>query len=156
MNNLSLKSLFAVAVLAGCIPGPSLAATKWARCTPYPKDRKITVVYEVELKPDSDKISLTKDVKVDQGKLPSGTYAESSRSQIITRAKWFPSEVVIGPFKAYNFLYTYKGENRLSDITLSLGISREDLSYRRKLKSTGIWSDQGTCKIIPNPVKTLF
>ena len=102
-------TLCALAVLTLSLPGPSLAATKWARCTPYPKDRSITIDYDVELKTDSDKISLIKEVRVDQNKLQNGSYAEPSRSQIIARAKWFPGEVVIGPFNAYTFTFTTEG-----------------------------------------------
>ena len=162
-GHLSLKSLAAATVFTVCLPAPSLAATKWARCTPYPKDRAITVVYDVELKTDSAKISLIRDVRVDQNKLAEmspNAYAESSRSQIIAPAQWFPTEVVLGPFEGNPFTYTgSSGKTITSKTTRYLSISRQDLSYDfgSEVLNVKSWSRNfGSCKIIPNPVKTLF
>lgn len=152
-GHLSVKSLAAIAVFTACLPGPSLAAAKWARCTPYPKDRAITVVYDVELKTDSEKISLISDSRVDKNKLDSQMHAESERLQIIAPAKWFPTKVVIGPFESYSYTYTSSnGQSITQRSKNTISISRENLSYG--------WGngalDVGSCRIIPSPVKTLF
>ena len=162
-GHLPLKSIAAATVLTACLPSSSLAATKWARCTPYPTERAITVVYDVELKTDSVKISLIRDVKVDQNKLAEmspNAYAESSRSQIIAPAKWFPTEVVLGPFENYPFTFTSSsGKTITSKSPQYLSISRQDLSYDwgKEILGKQSWSRNfGSCRIIPNPVKTLF
>ena len=159
-GHLSLKSLAAVTVLTACLPGPSLAAAKWARCTPYSKEEAVTKVYDVELKTDSEKLSLIRDVRVDNSKLPDNFYTESSNSQIIAPARWFATEIVIGPFKSNTYTATVSsGETITRSSNDSLKISRQDLSYEwgPVLLGKVYWSENfGSCKIIPSPVKTLF
>ena len=155
-GHLSAKSLAAIAVFTSCLPGPSLAATKWARCTPYPKGVDITVVYDVELKTDSEKISLIRDVRVNKIRPSDSIYVESSNSEIISPARWFPTEVVVGPI---DFTYLGTDDWRIQTSKDFIKISRQDLSYATASEIGGEvhwYENYGSCKIIPNPVKTLF
>ena len=106
-GHVSVKSLAAIAVFTACMPGPSLAAAKWAECTTAPNPKaSIINSYKVELKTNSDKVSVIRDTVVIQEKLDPKLSSKSAQVQIIAPASWFPTEVVIGPFDGHPSTYT--------------------------------------------------
>ena len=93
------------------------------------KGNGVSIIYDVELKTDSKKFSLIRDVRADKTKFPDNFYTESSNTQIIAPAKWFPTEVVIGPFEGYTYTATLSsGKKITTSDKRSLKISRQDLS----------------------------
>ena len=164
-GHVSVKSLAAIAVFTACMPGPSLAAAKWAECTfaPNPKAAIINS-YKVELKTNSDKVSVIRDTVVIQEKLDPKLSSKSAQVQIIAPASWFPTEVVIGPFDGHPSTYTSDDGSSITNKSPNwLKISRETLQWDQGMNFTLDSPDKktwyglnGTCRIIPNPVKTLF
>ena len=158
---LPLKSIAAVTVSTVCLQAPSLASAKWADCTsPYNPKRSIISSYKVELKTNSDKVSVIRNTVVLQEKLPSGMSTESANVQIIAPARWFPAEVVIGPFDGHPVSRTSESGSFITNRSASwLKISRQDLSWDQGIDVLGTrswYGLKGSCRIIPNPVKTLF
>ena len=164
-GHLSLKSMAAVAVCTACLSGPSLAAAKWADCTRPPNPKGITSNYKVELKTGSDKVSIIRNTVVKQELLHPRLKSDSAEVQFIARANWFPSEIVIGPLKAHPSIYYSESGNvvRSGTYTPWIKISRETLEWTEGSTRGGVepgerdWHNTlGTCRIIPNPVQTLF
>ena len=169
-GHLSLKSLSLVTGLTACLPSQSLAAEKWADCTrgtPSNPKGSIITTYKVELKTNSDKISVIRDTVVIQENLDPGLSSKSAQVQIIAPASWFPTEVVIGPFDGHPSTYTSDdGSSIISRTPSYLKISRQTLQWDQGMnfpldppdKKTWLYQNGtcGTCRIIPYPVKTLF
>ena len=158
---LPLKSIAAAAVLTACLPSSSLAATKWAKCTGgWSTEAAVVHSYEVELKTDSEKISLIRTTQIIRENLKPGTSGLPDTTQIIAKAAWFPTEVVIGPFPGIPFTITKEnGELFTHTSDLWLKISRQTLSWDQGVDILGAkswYGLKGSCRIIPSPVKTLF
>ena len=164
-GHVSVKSLAAIAVFTACMPGPSLAAVKWADCTTsYNPKRSIVSSFKVELKTNSDKVSVIRDTVVIQEKLSPQLSSKSAQVQIIAPASWFPTEVLIGPFDGHPSTYTSDSGRVVTSKTPTwLKISRQTLEWDQGITFPGDSADSknwyglnGTCRIILNPVKTLF